>query len=158
MEKIKIADIIPFTEKDRDKIVDTITKLTELSKVYREIDNLTELENLKKEFNGNLQYMATLYAKTKSFKGPNHVYLEVAIKKLKAETITFLLSSGSNVTRAESVYYKEPYYTERMDIIQKLVQFFIKVELLYDNFNWTLQCIIQSISITGKELANSRIN
>lgn len=154
---LKVTDVVSIRETTINKLNDVIKILSDLTTEYAKTDSLHELERIKKEYNAHLQYMATLYAKVKAFKGPNHTYLEREIKQIKAETLSLVMQEGVKVTQAENIVYSQPYYKDRMAIIHKLIECFIKVEALYDRFNTTLQCIVQSVSLGSKELTNSKI-
>lgn len=155
--KIKTTDIVPITPGTINSIDTTITELQRMSKAYQEMNDLASLEKLKREFNGQLQYLAMLFSRIKRFKGPNHTYLESALKRIKSETIDILIANGRSATAAEKEVPSHPYYVERMEVAEKIIQYCIKVELLYENFNYTLQCIVQSVSLASKEFSNSKI-
>jgi hypothetical protein len=148
------TDIANITEKDTKELNEVITILMDCTKRYQQSEDLASLENLKREVLGHLQRMASLFAKIKRFKGPNHTYLENAIKRIKAETMEIIMQRGVGITVAEREYASHPYYTERMVVVEKLQAFCIKVEELYHSFEMTLKSIIQSVSIANKELHN----
>lgn len=149
---LKVSDVLPtLNQKLVDNIALSIKKLSELSIEYMRVTSLFDLEALKKEYNSELIYFAELYSKTRAFKGNNHVYLEREIKELKSITIDMLLKEGVNSTKAETLVYSHPYYTERLNLFKKIMSFLITTEEKYARFEQTLNCIIQSISIYGKE-------
>lgn len=154
---IKVKDIIPLGDSTVQKLDDVMDKLEALSKNYGASYDIATLETLKREFNANLQYMAGLYAKIKVYKGPNHTYLENAIKRIKAEAMDIIISEGGNITSAEKRVYAHWYYTERIAVAESIVQFCIKVELKYEQYNNTLSSLVQSISVANKELTNSKM-
>jgi hypothetical protein len=157
MSNIKTSDIVDLTEKTIMQIDTTVKELQRLTRTYQSMGDVSSLEKLKREFNGNLQYMATLFAKIKRFKGPNHTYLEGSIKRIKSEAVDIIMANGKSVTAAEKEVHSHPYYVDRMVVAEQIIQYCIKVELLYDNFNYTLQCIVQSVSLASKEFSNSKI-
>lgn len=154
--KLKVTDILPLSEAFMEKIGKSTKKLKKLEREYEETQDLVNLERIKKEFLSQLQYFATLYSKTKAFKGSNHTYLEHEFKQLKAETLEVIMEDGTKVTAADKLVYYHKYYQERKELMMKIIQFLIKVELLYDHFSQTLKCIVQSISVEGKEFANQK--
>jgi hypothetical protein len=160
MSQIKMAvtilDVVKFQTEDLVKIDSQIEVLSGLTKRYLATDNLHELEDIKKQFNANLQYFVELYAKIKKFKGPNHTYLENALKKIKADAMDNMV--GVNITAAERKVYSEPYYVERYAVAEQFIEFCIKVELKYDQFSATLTSIVQSISVLSKEFSNQRMS
>lgn len=156
-ENLKTSDIINFKESDFKKITDSLKILEEISKEYRRTDDVHGLEDIKKRLNAELQFFASLYAKVKVYKGTNHTYMEDVLKGIKSETINRLLDSNVKVTAAEQLYYTQPYYKNRLEVLLKIKGFFIKVEELFNIYNGTLQCVIQSISVASKEMQNSKM-
>jgi hypothetical protein len=157
-ENLKTSDIIDFKESDFKKITDSLKILEEISKEYRRTDDVHGLEDIKKRLNAELQFFASLYAKVKVYKGTNHTYMEDVLKGIKSETINRLLDSNVKVTAAEQLYYTQPYYKNRLEVLLKIKGFFIKVEELFNIYNGTLQCVIQSISVASKEMQNSKMS
>jgi DNA repair ATPase RecN len=156
-DKIKQFKLfVKLREQDYTDIAECISKLQDMTEQYRNCYDLNALETLKREFNSYLQRLTTLYPLTKKYKGSNHTYLEDAIKKLKAETTDLLLHSGKNVTQSEKLLYDHPLYKEQKKTIDTIIGLFIKVEVLHENFNTTLQSIVQSISVLSKEYGNSK--
>ena len=156
-ENLKTSDIINFKESDFKKITDSLKILEEISKEYRRTDDVHGLEDIKKRLNAELQFFASLYAKVKVYKGTNHTYMEDVLKGIKSETINRLLDSNVKVTAAEQLYYTQSYYKNRLEVLLKIKGFFIKVEELFNIYNGTLQCVIQSISVASKEMQNSKM-
>lgn len=155
--QITIKDLVNIKEETVESLNAVMAELTDLCDTYTMTDELLLLEQLKREVLSKLQYMATLFAKIKVFKGPNHTYLESAIKKFKAETITLILESGGNITSAEKKVYTHPYYIERMKVAEKVISFCITVELAFDHYTSTLSAIIQSISVASKDYSHQRM-
>jgi hypothetical protein len=152
---IKVSDIVNITDKDTKELNEVIKVLLDCTKRYQESEDLSSLESLKREVLGHLQRMASLFSRIKRFKGPNHTYLENAVKRIKAETMELIMQRGVGVTVAEREYANHPYYLERLEVVEKLQAFCIKVEELYHSFEMTLKSIIQSVSIANKELHNT---
>lgn len=156
-EPIKFEDLVKIKAKTLDEIKISMDKMEDLTKSYLKTDDVFGLEGLKKLFVAELQYFARLYADIKSFKGPNHTYFENQRKKVKAEALDLLTAEGLKVTAAESKVYGTAYYSERIKILEKYTPVFIAVELRYEQYNNTLQAIVQSISVANKDLGNSRM-
>ncbi len=158
--KLLVGDVIRLTQTKFDSfqksIGTTLESLKGLAEEYKSQDDLFFLENLKKEFNSHLQYLGTLYSYTKVYKGPNHTYLEVSIKQLKAKTLEIMCPEGKNITAAEKMYYINPYFTDRIDNIENIKRFFTEIEIMYEHYCTTLQCIQQSISVARGEFNNSK--
>lgn len=156
-EKEILAQLIPALKTETiTELTSVIEVLTGLSRDYVDVDDIHSMEGIKKEFNANLQYMATLYAKIKFLKGPNHTYMEAAIKRLKAETMDIIMREGAKVTTAEKNVYMHPYYIERFSACERMIRFCVLVEESYNQFNATLSSLVQSISVLSKEMVNSR--
>lgn len=155
-EVIKVTDLIDFKEKYFQEITDCLNNMEKISKEYRKTDDTYGLELIKKNLNAELQYLATLYSRVKVYKSSNHTYMEDVVRAVKSETIKRLMDEGVKITAAEQMYASQPFYQDRLQVILKVKQFFIKVEELYDRYNATLQCIIQSISVASKEMQNSK--
>jgi hypothetical protein len=155
--KITVKDLVNISSATIDSLNEVMKELTDLCETYTMTDELLLLEQLKREVLSKLQYMATLFAKIKVFKGPNHTYLENSIKRFKAETITMILESGGNITSAEKKVYTHPYYIERIKVAEKVIAFCITVELAFDHYTSTLSAIIQSISVASKDYSHQRM-
>lgn len=155
--KITVNDIIPLKESFFAEVKTQISVLNDIVQEYNNSESLHYLEDIKKRFNSELQYFTTLYSKTKTYKGSNHTYLEGELKEIRSVALHLIMSEqGVNITTAERLLPAFPYYKERKDLITKIVSFFIKVEELYKRYEVTLQAIIQSVSIAGKDFANSQ--
>lgn len=156
--KLTTQDVVPsFRISLQDNILKSLDKLNAMVQLYNNTDSLFELESLKKEMNSELVYFATLYAKCRAYKGPNHTYLEREVKELKAQALNKLMSEqGMRVTAAESLVYDSEFYKERLRVIKQLIMFLIKVEELYNRYDYTLTCIVQSVSVGGKEYSNNQ--
>lgn len=139
------------------QISESLVRIQELVQTYRElgsdVSNLNELEQLKRDFLAELEFLTLNYGLVRKFKSGNHVYLEDEVKRLKAETIQQLLDEGRKITQTENIYYKEESYIEQLSLILKFRESFIKVENLHSLYGDILQAIIQSISIAGKEMS-----
>lgn len=156
--KLKVSDLVNFTKKEFDKLKGSMLRLRDISKAYHEMDDYSDvmrLEEIKRNFNAELQYFATLYAGVRKFKGDTHSYLAEQRKTFKAEAMTLLINGGYAQTAAEKLSYGTEYYKKRVELLQDLTEFFIRVETMYDVYTTTLQAIIQSVSIAGKEKGNS---
>jgi hypothetical protein len=140
-------------------IATTIESLDSCTDRYtKNVDSVTELENLKREFAGHLSYFAKLVGTVRGYKGGNHIYLEDATKKIKADTIEMLLNDGKNITTAERTLYNHTYYEREIGKIETIRGLFEKVDSLYKTYSATFQAIVQSISVLGKDWTNSNFN
>lgn len=157
MAKLKVGDIVrDFKESDLKGIVDSMKVLNNICKDYADIKSIrsaNEMDTLKRDFIGHFQHFAEMFSKVKRYKGSSHTYLEEERKRIKSEAIRKMLESkeANNVTAAKELVYSYDYYIDRIDLLQDLLKFFIKTENMYDYYSDTLQCIIQSISVAGKE-------
>ena len=153
---VRLADIIPLGDHTVENLVKSMQELERLTGEYRNTDSLIDLERIKRHFVAHLQFYTQQYSRLKAYKGPNHTYFETQYKKLKAETMSMLLSRGVKVTQADTLVYQEPYYADRVAVLEKAKESFIHAELKYEQFNNTLQALVQSISIANKEYGNTR--
>jgi hypothetical protein len=153
-KKLSVEDLIPFPKRDFLEIKKSIEALTNLTKEYIKlegVDSLDDLERVKKQFVGHMQRFTVLFSKVNRFKGTSHVYLDEQRKRVKSEAIRILLDEGNNATNAGNLVYSSKYYTERIDLMEDLKGFFIKVDKLYTQFGETLKAIAQSISVLAKD-------
>jgi len=156
--KLKVNDIIRLNQKDVQQINDSLTRLSDLSKLYYEADDLfdvVQLEETKRRFLAELQYFTVMYSKTKQYKNDSNYYLSELRKKVKADTIKLLLDEGKKIGMAEALCYSHEYYVDRILLIETLVEFFVKVEYLQTFYQNLAQSIIQSVSISSKERQSS---
>lgn len=160
--KYKVTDLVPSLKEETLKELKTIMiYLTNISKEYYETNDTSDpfiLEDLKRRFDGYMQRMATLYSKTKKYKGAQHVYLEDVRKKVKSEVLSRLMAPPSSlkITQAEVVVYADEEYAEKIKLIENLREFMINVELMYERFETTYQSIVQSQSLAKREYEQSK--
>ena len=160
--KYKVTDLVPTLKEDTLKeLRTTIKTLLSISERYQKSGDISDpflLEELKKEFDSYMQRMATLYSKTKKYKGSQHVYLEDIRKKIKSEVLIRLMGAPNNmkITQAEVVVYSDEEYVEKITLLENLREFMINVELMYERFETTYNAIIQSQSIVKKEYEQSK--
>jgi erythromycin esterase-like protein len=158
-EVIKVRDIVEYlTEKNVEDISKSLARLSGIAAEYynqEDIYDVELLEKLKRRLVGELLYLNTLYNITKSQKDESHTYMTAARKRIKSEAINLLLSEGKKVTMAETLVYSHPYYTARMEVLEALKRFCIKVENLRDTYESVLNSVIQSVSISSKEKQSS---
>jgi hypothetical protein len=153
-KKLKVSDLIRLKESDVKQLQESLLRVDALTKEYYEsieLFDVISLEGLKRRFIGELQYLTTMYSKTKCYKNDTHTYLNEVRKRVKGETFSLLLSEGKKTTMASELVYSHPYYVERLKLIEDLIEFFIRVEYLHTQACSTLQAIIQSVSLAGKE-------
>lgn len=156
--KLKVSDLVNFTKKDFDEIRGSLKRLDEITKEYYSMHSLTDLyglEDIKRRLNAELQFFTSLYSCVRKFKGDSHSYLAEQRKTFKAEAMSLLIEGGYTQTAAEKLAYGTNYYKRRVELMQDLTEFFIKVEAMHDHYTTTLQAVIQSVSIAGKEKGNS---
>lgn len=152
--KLKVSDLLPFDESDfleLKELIDSMMSLTEDYIELSETNSIEELERLKKEFIGKMQRYTVLYAKVKRFKGSTHTFLDEQRKRVKSQAIQILLDEGKNSTNANNLVYASNYYVDRVDLMENIKGFFIKVDELHKQFEGTIKAIAQSISVQSKD-------
>lgn len=157
-DKLKVSDLINLTQEDYVQTNSILNNLLALSKEYHSMIDMydpNQLEIIKRKFDSQMQHLSPHYAKIKSFKGSQHVYLDEVRKKIKGEALQILLDEGQKVTSAETLVYKTEYYVKRINLMENIKEFMIKTELLYERFEATFNAIIQSYSTARKELENN---
>jgi hypothetical protein len=151
---LRVSDLVKFSENDYLETKKTLKVMDEMVQEYvKSTDNLDQLEDLKKRFNGYLVYLAGYYSKIRCFR-ENFEYLEAQRKRIKSEAIEDLIrSSETKLTQsaAEKVVYSHPYYTERISLLEQLKRFFYLTEFSYNNYQDVQRSIYQSISVLSKE-------
>ena len=157
-DKLKVSDLINLTQEDYLQTNTILNNLLTLSKEYHNMIDMydpNQLEIIKRKFDSQMQHLSPHYAKIKSFKGSQHVYLDEVRKKIKGEALQILLDEGQKVTSAETLVYKTEYYVKRINLMENIKEFMIKTQLLYERFEATFNAIIQSYSTARKELENN---
>lgn len=157
--KLKVSDLVDLSKETYTETTATLKKLVELSAQYHNMSDMYDphqLEQIKRKFDSYMQNLAVHYAAIKKFKGNQHVFLDEVRKRVKAEALQQLLDEGQRVTAAETLVYKSDYYVKRVNLMEDIKEFMIKVELLYDRYNTTFQSIVQSLSSARKEFENSK--
>jgi hypothetical protein len=151
---LRVSDLVKFSENDYLETKKTLKVMDEMVQEYvKSTDNLDQLEDLKKRFNGYLVYLAGYYSKIRCFR-ENFEYLEAQRKRIKSEAIEDLIrSSETKLTQsaAEKVVYSHSYYTERISLLEQLKRFFYLTEFSYNNYQDVQRSIYQSISVLSKE-------
>lgn len=161
---IKVQDIVPFTEDNMKELKEVQERLKVLSVRYKNADNrLFELEEIKRELLGELNFYAPLYAKVRSYKNGQHAYLEDQRKRVKAEIMLKIVNTMSegqkkpvSFTNATEIVYANEEYIEYVSLMEKMKKLFIEAELLYDHYAKVLDSIVQSISVASKEFTHSK--
>jgi hypothetical protein len=156
--KLKVSDVIPLSEQTVLDITASLGRLAGISKEYYDASedcDVLLLERLKRSLLGELQYVTTLYSKVRRFKGESFTYLSAERKATKAAAIKILMEGGMKITAAEVFVYDSEYYKERITLMNDLVQFFLKTEHLVEHYQNVIHSIIQSVSLAGKERAQS---
>lgn len=155
---LKVSDLVKFSEKDYLETKKTLGVMDEMVREYvKGTDSLDELENLKRRFNGYLVYLAGYYSKVKCFE-ENHIMLEGSRKRIKSEAIYHMIKNSEeklSQAAAEKLVYSYPYYTERVNLLTKLREFFTLVSLQYANYQDCQRSIYQSVSLLSKQRDSS---
>lgn len=150
LKGLRVGDLIPLKQRVKDDLISTMETLDNLTALYFKLEDPLALDKLKREYNAHLQRYAVLFSKIKVFKGSNHTYLEHERKRVKADCMKRMISNKMAKTDARDLVYDDEQYVKYVDLIRDIMKLFIKAELMYDRYSQTLQCIIQSISLTGK--------
>lgn len=149
MESVTVKDLVNFTEKD---LVNTKALMSELDTLGKEYISLLDtpnperLEGIKRQYGGYLTTLASYFSRIKCFKYQGD-YLEEQRKRLKSEAVLLIVERDKvSTASAEKTVYAEEYYKVRMNLMEDLKKFFIKVELKYDRYRDTARDIYQSVS------------
>lgn len=155
-KKILVSDLVKYPEKFFIQVKDILVELKTLSNEYTTMDNLYDLEGLetlKRNMTAQLEFLAEHHARTKKFKTGGD-YLEETRKFIKSEAIALIVEKeGVSINQAEKVVYQDMYYKERVQLMEGLKAFFIKVEIMYRHYQDTLSSVVQSIA-SGKKDSN----
>lgn len=157
MADLKVSDLVDYPEKNFSQVKDCLVKLKELTEVYTTMDSLYDLEGLerlKRDMIAQLEFLAEQYSKVKKYKTGGD-YLEETRKFLKSQAIVLLVNeSDSKVSnnQAEKEIYAYPYYKDRVDLMQNIKSYFIKVELMFNIYKDVLDSVRQSISLCKKDV------
>jgi hypothetical protein len=139
------------------EIEDSINRMKDLVEPYYVSDlSLVELEHLKRTLLGELQYLTSRMGAVKQFK-TNNTYFEEHRKRLKSLVWKSLMSGEGKVsaTAAESRVYSEKHYINTLSGINLIKERYIQYEDQHKHFIKVLDCIVQSISVAGKELSQN---
>ena len=151
---ITVNDLVKFNEKDLINTKELMNKLDTLGKEYISLldtPNPERLEAIKRLFGGNLTTLASYFSRIKCFKYQGD-YLEEQRKRLKSETVLLIIERDKvSTASAEKTVYAEKYYIDRMNLMEDLKKFFIRVELKYDRYRDTARDIYQSVSQQNQE-------
>lgn len=153
---LKVSDLVDYPEKFFIQVRDCLKLLKEYSTEYSTMDNLYDLEgleSLKRKMTAQLELLAEHHARTKKFKTGGD-YLEETRKFIKSQAIDLIAEEEQiSVNQAEKIVYKYAYYKERVDLMQGVKSFFIKVEVMYRHYQDVLSSVVQSIA-SGKKDSN----
>lgn len=151
---ITVNDLVKFSEKDLKNTKELMIRLDKLGKEYISLlDNPSpeRLEGIKREYGGNLTSLASYFSRIKCFKYQGD-YLEEQRKRLKSETVILITDRDKvSTASAEKTVYAEKHYIDRMNLMEELKKFFIRVELKYDRYRDTSRDIYQSVSQQNQE-------
>ncbi len=153
-EALSVKDLVNFGEKDYNNTKTLMGELDKLGKEYISLldsPNPDRLEAIKRHYGGYLTSLATYFSKIKAFKYQGD-YLEEQRKRVKSETVKLIVDRDKvSTAAAEKLVYAEEYYIIRIDLMEELKKFFIRVELKYDRYRDTARDIYQSVSQTNLE-------
>ena len=151
---ITVKDLVKFTERDLTNTKILMSNLDKLGLEYISLldtANPERLEGIKREYGGNLTTLSTYFSRIKCFKYQGD-YLEEQRKRLKSEAVILIVERDKvSTAAAEKVVYAEEYYKIRMNLMEDLKKFFIKVELRYDRYRDISRDIYQSVSQQNQE-------
>lgn len=151
---LSISSIIKYSRADNDNTRMLMGKLDELGLEYIKLigsPSPERLEAIKREFGGYLTSLATYYAIIRAYK-QNNEYFDEERKRFKSEAIQIIVDRDKvSTASAEKTVYKEKYYIERVELIQTLKKFFIRVELKFDRYRDLARDIYQSVSAANQE-------
>lgn len=151
---VTVKDLVNFSERDLNNTKLLMTRLDTLGKEYISLldsPNPERLEAIKREFGGNLTTLATYFSRIKCFKYQGD-YLEEQRKRLKSEAVILIMERDKiSTAAAEKIVYAEEYYKARVNLMEELKKFFIKVELKYDRYRDVSRDIYQSVSQNNLE-------
>lgn len=155
-ETLKISDIVQFREKDYTEAKALIKEMDGMVHEYASLIDSTDLdslENLKRKFNSKMVHLAVYYSKVSCYK-ENYEYLNGQRKRIKAESIQHLIDNTEtkvSYSAAENLVYGYPYYIERVQLLERLKQFFYLLDLQYKNYQNTQTSLYQTVSLFSKE-------
>jgi len=154
--ELKVSDLVDYPEKFFVQVRDCLKLLKQYQNEYTSMDNLYDLEGLeavKRKMTAQLELLAENHARTKRFKTGGD-YLEETRKFIKSQAIDLVAEEEQiSVNQAEKIVYKYAYYKERVDLMQGVKSFFIKVEVMYRHYQDVLSSVVQSIA-SGKKDSN----
>lgn len=154
MESVTVKDLVNFTEKDLTNTKALMKELDTLGKEYislLDMPNPERLEAIKRHYGGHLTSLASYFSRIKCFKYQGD-YLEEQRKRLKSEAVLLIVERDKvSTASAEKTVYAEEYYKVRMNLMEDLKKFFIKVELKFDRYRDTARDIYQSVSQQNQE-------
>lgn len=156
MKELKVSDLIDFSEEDYQEAQRVIAEMNSMTKEYVNnlgTENLESLETLKRKFNSMMVYLATFYSKIKCFE-ESHIMLDGVRKRIKSEAIEHMIANSTDKlsqAAAEKVVYSHPYYVSRVNLLTKLREFFILVDLQYKNYQNVQLSLYQTVSISSKQ-------
>jgi len=159
MEDLKVSDLVNLKKEDFVQTKNILKSLALLSEEYHLMEDMydpNQLEIIKRNFDREMQHLATYFSKVKKFKGSSHTYLDDVRKKIKGEALQILLDEGAKITSAETLVYKSKYYLDRVNLMEDIKEFMINVELMYERYDTTYNSIVQSLSTAKKEIENSK--
>lgn len=134
-----------------DKIETNIRKYTGLNSG----NNLSVLETIKKEITHDMSYLSTFRDK---FIYEIEFIEEVFKKEIFSQLVKEIsLRDGISVTQAEKIVNIDERYKKIRRDVHNLKLIIGNLKTKYSFFEKSLQLIIQSVSVAGKEMHNSKL-
>jgi hypothetical protein len=163
LSKIETIDevVLPInlTQKEINEVVRLTTSIEDKIKRYTNLPggtNLLELETIKKEITNEMTYLS-------SYRDRFLYELEFLDEVFRKEIYSRLLveinkSTGVSIAQAEKVINNDERYQKIRRDLNQLKIIIGNMKTKYSFFEKALQLIIQSVSVAGKELHNSKLD
>lgn len=162
---LKISDVSEFTlpmnitREEIATVTDLTQKIEESIKNYTSLSgnsNLVILEQIKKDITGNMVYLSSFRDK---FLYELEFLDEVFRKELFSQLVKEIaIRDAISITQAEKVVNTDERYQKTRRDLHNLKLIIGNLKTKYSFFEKSLQLIIQSVSVAGKEMHNSRLD
>lgn len=162
---LKISDVSSFTlpvnitREEIATVTDLTQKIEEAIKNYTSLSgssNLVILEQIKKDITGNMVYLSSFRDK---FLYELEFLDEVFRKELFSQLVKEIaLRDAISITQSEKVVNTDERYQKIRRDLHNLKLIIGNLKTKYSFFEKSLQLIIQSVSVAGKEMHNSRLD
>lgn len=163
LSKIETVDEVSLpvnvTQNEIAEVVRLTTSIETKIKKYTSLsggNNLLELETIKKEITNEMTYLS-------SYRDRFIYELEFLDEVFRKEIYSRLLvelnkSTGISIAQAEKVINNDARYQKTRRDLNNLKIIIGNLKTKYSFFEKALQLIIQSVSVAGKELHNSKLD